>query len=146
MLGLFRVCLLRADAVTDWQPLLQLSEEVLAVPMRELALAPEDQLVKMRLDWLAARGAVLCRQGRYQEAIDCLRQSVSPERTTGKEATWVFLAFAHLKSGQKAEARPWLDKVLAAKTDANFSWGALELELLRPMVVELQKEISATGK
>src|SRR5262249_41803392 len=62
ILSLFRACLLRADAVADWQPLLRLSEEVLAVPMRELALAQENQLVHLRQDWLAARGAVLCRQ------------------------------------------------------------------------------------
>ena len=62
ILGLFRTCLLRADAVRSWQPLFKLSEQVLAAPMRELVLAPENQLVNLRLKWLAARGALLCRQ------------------------------------------------------------------------------------
>ncbi|MFO0846603.1 MAG: tetratricopeptide repeat protein, partial [Gemmataceae bacterium] len=145
-LSLFRVCLLRADAVADWRPLLQLSEEVLAVPMREIVLAREDQLVRLRQDWLAARGAVLCRQGRYQEAIDCLRQGVSQERKAGNDAARVFLAYAHLRLGQKAEARRWLDAALVPKAEVNFSWAALEVELLRPTVVELQKETRAPGK
>lgn len=71
---------------------------------------------------------------------------MSQERKAGNDAAWVFLAFAHLRLGQKAEARQWMDKALAPKANANFSWGALELELLRPFVVELQKEISAPGK
>jgi hypothetical protein len=78
--------------------------------------------------------------------MDCLRQSVRSERSSGNEAAWVFLAFAHLKTGQKAEARKWLDQVPAPLADASFSWGALELELLRPIVAEIQKEISAPGK
>src|SRR5262249_25391060 len=85
LLGVFRVCLLREDAVTDWRPLLQLSEDVLAVLTRQLALAQENQLVNLRLDWLAARGAVLCRQGQYQEAITSLRQSLSPETRAGND-------------------------------------------------------------
>src|SRR5262249_22746662 len=64
ILTLFRVCLLRADAVPDWQPLLKLSEDILAVPMRELVLLPENQLVNVRLDWLPAPGAGGWRPGR----------------------------------------------------------------------------------
>jgi hypothetical protein len=132
MFSLFRVCLLRADAVTDWRPLLRLSEEVLAVPMRELAMAEENQLVQLQQDWLAARGVVLCRQGRYQEA-----------RNPGNNSVWVFLAFAHLRLGQIVDAGQCMEKVLAPKADANFSWEALEIELSRPNDVELQKELSA---
>jgi WD40 repeat protein/Flp pilus assembly protein TadD len=146
MLSLFRACLLRADAVPDWQPLLKLSDEILAVPMRESSLAQDDQLVQMRLDWLAARGGVLCRQGRYEEAITSLRECVSQEWKAGNDAAWVFLAVAHLRLGHKAEAGQCMDKVLPPRSDANFSWESLEIELLRPNVVELEKEISAPGK
>jgi Flp pilus assembly protein TadD len=145
MLDVIRVCLLRADAVTDWRSLLRLSDEVLAVLMRELARAGQNQLVDLHLDWLAARGAVQSRQGRYREAITSLRQSVSPERRASNDAAWVFLALAHLRLGEKAAAGECLDKVLAHKPDANFSWEALEVELLRPNLVELQqmkKELS----
>jgi tetratricopeptide (TPR) repeat protein len=145
-LSIFRVCLLRADAVPDWQPLLLVAEEILAVPMRELALAQESQLVSLRRDWLAARGAVLCRQGRFQEAIPSLQQALGPDGKAGNDAARAFLAFAHLRLNQKAEARRWLDKPLAPQPGAQFSWGALEAELLRPLVDELRKEISAPDK
>jgi tetratricopeptide (TPR) repeat protein len=143
---LFRVCLLRADAVPNWQPLLKLSEEILAVPIRELALAPENQLVNLRLDWLAARGAVLCRQGRYADAITDLSQGLSQQRHSGQYAARVFLAFSHLRLGQKEEARRWMDKALAPEADIQFSWEVLEVELLRPVVANLQKEMGAPSK
>jgi Flp pilus assembly protein TadD len=146
ILTLFRVCLLRADAVPDWRPLLKLSEDVLAVPMRRLALAPENRLVNLRLDWLAARGAVLCRQGRYADAITDLSQGVSQERHSGQYAARVFLAFSHLRLGQEEEARRWMDKALTPEADAHFSWEALEVELLRPVVAVLQKEMGAPNK
>jgi hypothetical protein len=123
-----------------------LSEDVLTVPMRRLALAPENQLVNLRLDWLAARGAVLCRQGRYADAITDLSQGVSQERHSGQYAARVFLAFSHLRLGQKEEARRWMDKALAPEADAQFSWEVLEVELLRPVVADLQKEMGAPNR
>jgi tetratricopeptide (TPR) repeat protein len=146
ILPLLRVCLLRADAITDWQPLLKVSEEFLAVPMSGLVLLPDDQLVNIRMDWLAARGAVLCRQGRYADAITDLSQGVSQERHSGQYAARVFLAFSHLRLGQKEEARRWMDKALAPEADAQFSWELLEVELLRPVVADLQKEMGAPSK
>jgi tetratricopeptide (TPR) repeat protein len=132
--------------VPNWQPLLKLSEDVLAVPMRELALAQENQLIHLRQHWLAARGAVLCRLGRYQEAMTSLQESVGPERKTGNDAAWVFLALAHLRLGRRAEAAQCMNKVLAHKAAANFSWEALEVELLRPVVADLQKEMGAPNQ
>jgi serine/threonine protein kinase/WD40 repeat protein/tetratricopeptide (TPR) repeat protein len=143
ILPLFRVCGLRADAVADWQPLLKLAEDILAVPMRELALAPEDQLASLRLDWLAARGAVLCRQGRYQEAIPSLQQALGQDGKAGSAVAKAFLAFAHLRLNQKPEASRWVEKSLAPQAGATFTWGALEAELLRPFIDQLRKEISA---
>jgi WD40 repeat protein/Flp pilus assembly protein TadD len=146
ILTLFRVCLLRADAIPDWQPLRKLSEDILAVPMRRLVLLPEDQLVNIRRDWLAARGAVLCRQGRYADAITDLGRDVSQERHSGQYAARVFLAFSHLRLGQKEEARRWMDKALAPEADAQFTWEVLEVELLRPVVADLQKEMGAPNQ
>jgi WD40 repeat protein/tetratricopeptide (TPR) repeat protein len=146
ILNLFRVCILRADAVPDWQPLLQVAEEILAVPMRELALAREDQLVGLRRDWLAARGEVMCRQGRFQEAIGPLQQALGQDGKAGNDVARVFLAFAHLRLHQKAEASRWLDRSLASPTGATFTWGALEAELLRPFIDQLRKETVAPDK
>jgi WD40 repeat protein/Flp pilus assembly protein TadD len=146
ILTLFRVCLLRVDAVPDWQPLLKLSEEVLALPIRRLGISPENQLVNLELDWLAARGAVLCRQRRYADAITELSRGLSQRRHAGPYAARVFLALSHVRLGQKEEARRFLDKAFAPEADAQFSWESLEVELLRPVVADLQKEIATPNK
>jgi WD40 repeat protein/tetratricopeptide (TPR) repeat protein len=146
LLGLFRVCLLRADAVPSWQPLLQVAEEILAALTRALARTPEGQLQALRRDWLAVRGAVLSRQGRYREAIPSLQQALGPDGKAGNAAARAFLAFAHLRLNQKAEASRWVDKPLAPQAGAMFSWEALEAELLRPFLEELQKELRAADK
>jgi WD40 repeat protein/Flp pilus assembly protein TadD len=141
MLTLFRVCLLRADAVPDWQPLLKLSEEVLALEMLQSAVGPQNQLANLRRDWLAARGAVLFRQGRSADAITDLRQAADQERQPTQYVGRVFLAFCHLRLGQKEEARRWLDNAIAPEPAARFSWESLEIDLLRARVAELQKEL-----
>jgi hypothetical protein len=146
ILTLLRVCLLRSAAVPDWQPLLKVSEDVLAVLMRESSRATENQLVSARLDWLAARGAVLYRQGQYADAITDLSRGVSQERSPGQYAARVFLAFSHLRLGQEREAKRWMDKALAPEADAQFSWEVLEVELLRPVVADLQKEMDAPNQ
>jgi serine/threonine protein kinase/WD40 repeat protein len=146
ILTLLRVCLLRADATPDWQPLLKVSEDVLAVLMRGTSLAPENQPVNAPLDWLTARGAVLCRQGGYADAITSLGQCVNQGKNPLQYVARVFLAFSHLRLGQEGEAKRWMNEVHAPAADAQFSWEALEIELLRPMVKALQKEIGAPKK
>jgi WD40 repeat protein/tetratricopeptide (TPR) repeat protein len=146
VLTLLRVCLLRADAIPDWQPLLKVSEGVLAVLMRESSSAPKNQLANAPLDWLTARGAVLCREGRYADAITSLGQCVNQKPNPLQYVARIFLAFSHLRLGQEGEARRWMHGVHAAEADAQFSWEALEIELLRPMVTALQKEIGASKK
>jgi hypothetical protein len=146
ILTLIRVCLLRTDAVPDWQPLRKASEDVLAVLVRGSSLAPVSQPADARLDWLTARGAVLCRQGRYADAITDLSQGVSQVRHSGQYAARVFLAFSHLSLGQEGEARRWMKKALVTEADAQFSWEVLEVELLRPAVADLQKEMGAPHK
>jgi WD40 repeat protein/Flp pilus assembly protein TadD len=143
ILTLFRVCLLRANAVPDWQPLLKLSEEVITLPIRRLGIYPEHQLVNLELDWIAARGAVLCRQGRYADAIADLSRGLSQQRHSGQYAARVFLAFSHLRLGQGAEARRWMNKAVAPAADAQFSWEVPEVELLRPVVADLEKQMGA---
>jgi hypothetical protein len=131
---LVRLCVLRPDAVGDWQPLGQLAEHVLAALKTTEAPADRRQQEEFRRAWLGARGAVLCRAGHYRKAIDLLRESVGADGTGGTFTAWVFLALAHQGLGQAAEARRWIDKALAAPPAAGapFSWGALEVDLLRP--------------
>jgi hypothetical protein len=86
---------------------------------------------------------VLCRQGRYADAIIDLGQGLSQERHSGQYAARVFLALSHLKLGHGEEAKRWMDKALGPQGDATFSWEALEVELLRPVVADLRKEMGA---
>jgi Flp pilus assembly protein TadD len=137
---LVRLCVLRPDAVGDWQPLDQLAKHVLAAV--ETTEAPADPRLQenFRQAWLGARGAVLCRAGHFRDAIDLLRDSIGAAGKGGKFSAWVFLGLAHQGLGQTAEARRWIEKALAAQpeTGAPFSWGALEVELLRPEAAALR--------
>ena len=58
----------------------------------------------------------------------------------------VFLAFSHLRLGREAEARRCMNKALATEAEAQFSWEVVEVELLRPVVADLQKEMGAPNK
>jgi tetratricopeptide (TPR) repeat protein len=146
ILNLLRVCLLRADTVADWQPLLKVSEDVVARLMRPPPLTPENQLMDSRLDWLTARGAVLCRRGRYADAIPDLSQAVGQQRQPAQYLGRVFLALAHLSLGQEVEARRWLDKAITSEPGAHFSWESLEIDLWEHEVAELQKELGIPDK
>jgi tetratricopeptide (TPR) repeat protein len=134
------LCVLRPDAVSDWQPLGQLAEHVLAALETTEAPADRRQQEEIRRAWLGARGAVLCRAGHYREAIDLLRESVGADGTGGPFVAWVFLGLAHQGLGQAAEARRWIDRAFAAPPAVGvpFSWETLEVELLRPEATALR--------
>jgi hypothetical protein len=140
------VCLLRAEAVPDWQPLVKLSDDILAMPMPPIVFSPQNQLGYFRSDWLAVRGAVLFRQGRYAEAITDLSEAAGQERQWAQYVARVFLTLARLRSGQEVEARQWLDKAIAPERAAQFSWESLAIDLLRARVAELQKELGIPDK
>ena len=93
-------------------------------------------------DWLAARGAVLCRLGRHQEAVDSLRLGVTQDRKPSDATARVLLAVALLKLGRKAEAGRCLGPGAATGRDAGFSWEGAEEGLMRPTVAELQAELT----
>ena len=143
VITLFQVCLLRAEAVPDWQPLVKLSDDVLAMPMPRRLFASQTPLGYFRSDWLAVRGALLFRRGRHAEAITDLSEAAGQERQWAQYIGRVFLAFAHLRLGQEQEARHWLDKAIAPEPGAGFSWESLAIDLLRPAVAELQKELGS---
>jgi WD40 repeat protein/tRNA A-37 threonylcarbamoyl transferase component Bud32 len=77
-----RLCVLRPDAVEDFEAL--------------LPLVPPDDLL--------TRGAVLCRAGKHADAIEALLEARS-------EARWPWLALAYLGQGKRAEARQELAMV-----------------------------------
>ncbi len=60
---------------------------------------------------LTQRAALLCRQGRYGDAISVLQQSVSSTSQPGHHVVaWAWLARAHLALGEHDDARMWLGK------------------------------------
>jgi tetratricopeptide (TPR) repeat protein len=119
------ICSLGPDAVGDYTQPLALAEAAVAI------LPPDAK--EQRHFVLDTLGAVLCRAGRYQEAIDRLHEGIAASSGEGVAQDWVFLAIAHHRLGHAAEARKWLARVPAANSQAGerLSWDALEVELLR---------------
>jgi len=78
-------------------------------------------------------GAALFRAGRYDEAIRLLNESGEADGGPGVPQVWAFLAMAHHRKGDAAEARRWLDKLLSYRpgASASFFWDDVEVQLLR---------------
>jgi WD40 repeat protein/serine/threonine protein kinase len=119
------ICSLGPDAVGDYAQPLALAKAAVA------SLPPDAK--EERHFVLDTLGAVLCRAGRYQDAIDRLNEGIAASSGEGVGQDWVFLAIAHHRLGHAAEARKWLARVPAANSQAGdrLSWDALEVELLR---------------
>ena len=60
-------------------------------------------------------GRVLYRAGHWQDAIDRLRQGIEANRKRGTFHDWVFLAMAHHRLGQHAEAGGMLERARKAR-------------------------------
>jgi serine/threonine protein kinase/WD40 repeat protein len=112
---------LSSGAVPDYKSLVTLAERALKEPWNE----------QQRLVHLNTLGVILFRAGRYQEAIDRLNERVNAGEATGAPVDWVFLAMAHHRLGNKAEAKRWLEKFRANKVpDYRTSrdlWNDLEI-------------------
>lgn len=96
-------CALAPDAVADYAP-------VLACAARAVEAQPNtDQFIK-------SLGAVLCRAGRFEEAIEWLTETDAPLESAEADSTsslaysWYFLAMAHKKAGNDEKAQEYLNK------------------------------------
>jgi WD40 repeat protein/tetratricopeptide (TPR) repeat protein len=77
-------------------------------------------------------GAALYRAGRYREAIAILNESVASVGGKDAEPDWVFLAMAHQKLGNTAEAKQTLKQINVVDLESGpVDWSELELEILR---------------
>jgi WD40 repeat protein/tetratricopeptide (TPR) repeat protein len=120
-------CALGPDAVRDWKRPLALIEQALR---RRPVQGKNDGGI--RGAFLNTLGAVLYRAGRWQDAIDRLREALA---LAGKEGTfqdWVFLAMAHHRLGQHADARAMLERARSARADERplDVWEIAERDLL----------------
>jgi tetratricopeptide (TPR) repeat protein len=101
-------CAMAPDAVTDWQPLVQLAEKVAAARPRES-------------DKLQDLGAILYRAGRYHEAAKWLEEADAAEAAfpeaqgqyTMPAWTWLFQAMTLHRLGRSDEAQQQLRKAVS---------------------------------
>jgi WD40 repeat protein/serine/threonine protein kinase len=97
-------CMLTPDAVADQGALVRLAE----VLLNEV---PEPG--RYRSEQLRTLGAALYRAGRFAEATRSLEESNKNRGDDGDPRGFAFLAMAHHRLGQRAEATRWLDKLAA---------------------------------
>jgi hypothetical protein len=85
----------------------------------------------------SALGGLLVRAGRVDEAIARLNEGIAAAGTD-IPTDWAFLAMAHSRKGDLAEARRSLERLPAAGPDSSASfWDLQELALLRSEVESL---------
>jgi eukaryotic-like serine/threonine-protein kinase len=134
-------CALAPDAVTDWQPVVQLAEKAVAADPKNCSE-------------LQHLGAVLYRSGRLEEAAKRLTEAEAAFKETKTPRAsiiynWLFQAMTEHRLGHSDEAKKWLHKAVTdieqspsegAKV-ANAAWNRrLTLQLLRREAEELLKQ------
>jgi WD40 repeat protein/serine/threonine protein kinase/tetratricopeptide (TPR) repeat protein len=125
------MCTLAPDAVADPTLPVQLAKEALLARPGDYAS-------------LNTLGAALYRSGEYSAAIEQLNEARKKSGKGGSAFDWLFLAMAHQRTGQTAQARQSLDKAVqtinraaleqteGAAPAAALSWNErLELQILR---------------
>jgi tetratricopeptide (TPR) repeat protein len=96
-----RACTLAPDAVAE-----------ASLPGR---LAEKELQASARQFWsLTEQGALAYRAGRFKQAVALFEQSLKADPKPGRAVVnWLWLALAHQRLGQSAEARRWLGKAQA---------------------------------
>jgi eukaryotic-like serine/threonine-protein kinase len=79
-----------------------------------------------------ALGGLLLRAGRFDEAIARLNESMAVAKEIELPTEWAYLAMAHARKGNFAQARRWLDRLRALQADPQGSfWDVQELAVLQ---------------
>ena len=101
------------------------------VRLAEISLAKSQDAAKS--DVLNTLGAALYRAGRHDEAIRHLDERLAKLKDVGGPQDWAFLAMAHHRRGEPAEARRWLGKLQSykPKITSGLSWDDVEVGILR---------------
>jgi hypothetical protein len=83
----------------------------------------------------SALGALLIRAGRIDEAIARLNEGTAAAKEAKLQdypTDWAYLALAHARKGNLAEARQWLDRLHSFRPVPSLTfWDLQELALLR---------------
>jgi tetratricopeptide (TPR) repeat protein len=115
-------CLLGSEANVDCGALVRLAELALG------GAAKADKGARLR-----TLGAALYRAGQFEEAIQRLGEGIQIRGGKSVPQDWSFLALAHHRLGDYADARRWLDKFrdyVPSEASDQF-WNELEIRLLR---------------
>jgi tetratricopeptide (TPR) repeat protein len=129
------LCALGPGAVPDWDRPLKLVAFLRAgITRMEAQARPAEkgEVLQLKHVVLVTCGAVLYRAGRYQEAIDVLQTRVEAKSRVRDPHARAFLAMAHHRLGNAAEAGTWLAKAADArpKGGSAWSWDDVETQLL----------------
>jgi Flp pilus assembly protein TadD len=105
----------------------------------------KERLKTLQYLFLHARGALLYRAGRFEEAAKVLREGMSLHSDGGDFADWLFLALAEHRLGHADAVRKAAAKARAAKAEAKPGavWELAEIELL---AVELEAAVPPPRK
>ena len=115
------VCALGPGALPDYARPLALAE---------LAVSRAAPVAKHHA--LNTLGALLYRAGRYREAVGRLEEGLRAAKGQAVAQDWLFLAMAHHRLGEEAEARRSLARLAKDEPAGGASpWVKLEVELLR---------------
>jgi WD40 repeat protein/tetratricopeptide (TPR) repeat protein len=131
------IFVLGPSAVEDWSGPLRLVEQALTGLEEKVRRAPETAslpgIVQARHAYLNTKGALLCRAGRYAEAVAVLTQGIAAEANGSRPfpQDGFLLAICYQRLGQTGEARAWMDRALATSTGIGSRWDDLELQLLK---------------
>jgi hypothetical protein len=138
---------LAPNATDDWTGPLAWTDHALSRLAEDETAKPgaRDQLRQTRRAVLRARGAVLYRAGRSEEAVTVLREGMALHPKGGEFHDWVFLALAehrlgHADAAKEAAARARMAHV---KSKPGTAWDRAEVELL---AAELDAALPPAGK
>jgi tetratricopeptide (TPR) repeat protein len=134
------LCALGPGAVADWRgpvTLIEGARTVLSAEEDMLSKAaspvpPEYRalLARKRYAFRNTAGAVYYRAGRASEAIQRLHEAIKGHDNGDTVHDWIFLAMAHRRLGQLAEADRYLTRARAAAGELGKGWGAAEVRML----------------
>ncbi len=99
----------------------------LAELLNDQTASPQPAVPRQRV------GGALYRAGRYEESIRRLKLNIASSGNQALPQAWAFLAMAHFRLGNRAEALRWLDRLRQYKpsADPDQFWSELEIRLLR---------------
>jgi tetratricopeptide (TPR) repeat protein len=129
-----RAATLGPNATDDWTRALAWTDHALArlAEIEKARPALKELIRREQHRFLSARGAVLYRAGRFEEAVKVLREAMNLHPDVNEFNDWLFLALAEHRLGHTEAAKEAAVKARAAERRAKAGpvWNVAEVELL----------------